>query len=378
MKTLLVIGPEPPPVTGMEVATRALVDELRAAGVPLLRVDTADPDDALGNRARWTLHNVTLALRHLLAAAALAFRRDVGAVYLPITQEYPGFYRDAAFMLIARAARKPVAVHLHGGAFAGFVERETGWRKTLILETVGKARLGIVLSEALRPALECVLPRERVVSVLNGVDLAPARPAKRVDNGLVIVFFLSTLFVQKGILHFLEAFARAWRERPELRASVAGYWPDEETRACAEALLDQLGIRDVVVFHGAVEGVRKTELFGKADLFCFPSIQTEGQPLVIIEAMASGLPVVTGDGPGMEELVVEGETGLRVPIDPDALAAALVRLAGDPALRSAMGAAGRARYEQELTRRAFGRRMLRVLGPLIGRPVLVPDERRAA
>src|SRR5437773_359521 len=56
---LLVIGPEPPPLTGMEVATRTLVDELRRAGVPVVRVDTADRGDDLGNRARWTPHNVT-------------------------------------------------------------------------------------------------------------------------------------------------------------------------------------------------------------------------------------------------------------------------------------------------------------------------------
>jgi glycosyltransferase involved in cell wall biosynthesis len=377
VKTLLVIGPEPPPVTGMEVATRAMIEELRAAGVPLLRVDTADPDDELGNRARWTWHNVSLGLRHLAEAARLSFRRDVGAVYLPITQEFPGFYRDAAFILIARVARKPVIVHLHGGAFAGFVERETGWKKTLILETVGKAAKGIVLSEALRFALECVLPRERVVAVLNGVDL-PQATVKRVDDGTVVVFFLSTLFVNKGILHFLEAFAQAHAERPELRASVAGHWPDAETQAKAEALIERLGIAHLVTFHGTVEGVRKSELFGLADLFCFPSIQTEGQPLVIIEAMAAGLPVVTSDGPGMDELVVEGETGLRVPVDRDALASALARLGGDPAARAAMGAAGRQRYEQVFTKRAFGRRMLQVVGPLVGRPVAVPDERRAA
>jgi glycosyltransferase involved in cell wall biosynthesis len=99
---------------------------------------------------------------------------------------------------------------------------------------------------------------------------------------------------------------------------------------------------------------------------------------VIIEAMAAGLPVVTSDGPGMDELVVEGETGLRVPVDRDALASALARLGGDPAARAAMGAAGRQRYEQVFTKRAFGRRMLQVVGPLVGRPVAVPDERRAA
>src|SRR5437763_510970 len=95
---LLVIGPEPPPATGMEVATQALLAELQRNSLPYLRVDTADPTDELGNRGRWTIHNVRLAFEHLVDVVRNVARDDIGAVYIPIAQEFPALFRDLAFI----------------------------------------------------------------------------------------------------------------------------------------------------------------------------------------------------------------------------------------------------------------------------------------
>jgi glycosyltransferase involved in cell wall biosynthesis len=365
MTRLLVIGPEPPPQTGMEVATRALVNELRAGAIHFVRVNTSDPNDELGNRARWTLHNVALGFRHLFGVVRLAFGHGVGAVYLPITQEFPGFYRDAAFILVGRLARKPVIVHLHAGAFADFYEREGPLGRMLIRATVGKAALGIVVSEGHRPALECVMPRERVVVVENGVDL-PGFSRAGEKSEPVSILFLSTLFRQKGILVFVEAFAEALRTRPAMRAVAAGYWPDVETRDEVLSLASDLGVMEAMSFPGPVELEEKAALFREADVFCFPSVQIEGQPIVIIEAMAAGVPVVASDGAGIRDLVVEPETGILVTeLTASSFAEGIVALADSTELRSRMGAAARARYEQNFTQQAFGTRMIAALEPFV-------------
>ncbi len=86
-----------------------------------------------------------------------------------------------------------------------------------------------------------------------------------------------------------------------------------------------------------------TRILNAADIFALPS-HREGMPRSIIEAMMVGLPVVATDIRGPREEVVDGETGALVPVaDADALAAALDRLAADPALRARWGTAGRAR-----------------------------------
>jgi glycosyltransferase involved in cell wall biosynthesis len=115
-------------------------------------------------------------------------------------------------------------------------------------------------------------------------------------------------------------------------------------RAEAERLgLMQRGVLDILD-----AGTRVPELLPAFDLLALSSVpRSEGMPTVILEAMASGLPVVATNVGAVAEEVVDGETGLIVPpLDEDAFAGALVRLATDAELRARMGAAGRERFEQ--------------------------------
>ncbi len=380
-KALLVIGPEPPPMTGMEVATQALVAELRRASIPYLRVDTADPRDELVNRGTWTIHNIALAVEHLVRASREMFRRDVGGVYVPISQEFPALLRDLLFIALAHLARKPVVVHLHGGAFGEFYESRTRPTRWLIRTLVGRAAVGIVLTDRLRPALGCVLPSSKIFAVQNGIDLPKSNGLEhRNDEDSITALFLSSLFPSKGVLVFIQALSIARQTQPSLRGVIAGSWPSPEMKAEAEALIRQLSLEETVEFVGSVEGPEKTRVLQQADIFCLPSFYVpEGQPLVVIEAMAAGLPVVATAWRGIADTVVDGETGLLVDTpEPRLVAEKLAYLAGDRNERRSMAAAARARYEQFYTQRAFGDRMIRVLQPLLESSDKDPDAMKAA
>lgn len=365
---LLVVGPEPPPFTGMEIAMQALVAELRRASVPYLRIDTADPTDKLGNRGRWTLHNVRVAFGHIATAVRKVGRKDVAAVYVPIAQEFPALLRDLAFIALARLARKPVVIHLHGGAFADFYNAKPRSVRWVIRTVMNGASAGIVLTDRLRPALECVLPSSRIKVVENGIDLYKRDEieAGREENAMTVVF-LSSLSPSKGVLVFIHALFLAREIQPALRGVVAGSWLSPEMRDEAEALVRRLSLEESVDFIGPVEGAEKTRLLRRADIFCFPSFYPlEGQPLVVIEAMAAGLPVVATAWRGIADTVVDGETGFLVdkPV-PELIAEKLIHLAKNSEERARMGAAAQARYERLYTQRAFGERMVRVLLPLL-------------
>jgi glycosyltransferase involved in cell wall biosynthesis len=354
----------------MEVATEALVVELRRAGVPVVRVNTADPDDELGNRGKWTFHNVSENGRHLLQAAVGSFRSDVAAVYLPIAQKNPAFVRDALFILMGRLARKPVAVHLHGAVFSDFYRGQRRLGRALVRASVGRATLGIVLSDRLRPALECVLPSERVASVPNGVDLDPPTTHVRRGDGdaALRIAFLSSLYLRKGPVLFVQGFALAQRRCPGLRAIVGGEWADDASRDAILAAVREQGVEETVEFVGRVEGAAKAELLASADVFCFTSHLTEGQPLVIIEAMAAGLPVISTPAGGAVDVVDDGKTGLVLQeATPEALGEAIVRLVDDPELRQRLGAEALRRHSEQYTRQAFGERAVAVLRPLLAR-----------
>jgi glycosyltransferase involved in cell wall biosynthesis len=177
---------------------------------------------------------------------------------------------------------------------------------------------------------------------------------------------VSSLFRWKGPLVFIHAFARAHQTCPELRATVAGDWPSSDVRAEALELVRELGVEDVVSFPGSVTGRAKEQLFEAADVFCFTSLVQEGQPLVILEAMASELPVVAPSYPGIADTVVDGETGMLLDEpNPDAVAECLVALARDEGLRRRLGVAGRRRYERDFTQHAFGDRIIHALDPFL-------------
>jgi glycosyltransferase involved in cell wall biosynthesis len=158
----------------------------------------------------------------------------------------------------------------------------------------------------------------------------------------------------------------------ELRARY-GIRPDEIVVTCLARLVERKGHDDLIraqsglrlLFVGdgpyrrrlegrgaILAGPRRDvpEILAASDIVALPSRFGEGCPNAILEAMAAGKPVVAARTGGVPEVVVDGETGLLVPReDPDALRAALLRLAADPALRARMGAAGRERAEREFS-----------------------------
>jgi glycosyltransferase involved in cell wall biosynthesis len=132
--------------------------------------------------------------------------------------------------------------------------------------------------------------------------------------------------------------------RERLRLVMVG---DGPLRAQAQALLDAAGMGHLAWLPGERSDV--PELMRGLDAFVLPSL-AEGISNTILEAMASALPVIATDVGGNAELVVHGTTGEIVPAaDVEAMAASIVRLAGDPARALAMGRAGRALVEQRFS-----------------------------
>jgi glycosyltransferase involved in cell wall biosynthesis len=212
------------------------------------------------------------------------------------------------------------------------------------LETAMRMLLGVfygradcVLSPstaAQRSLEELGVPRERMARWERGVDLSRFSPTMRVPGSLpgeLNVLYAGRLSVEKGVDLLADAFLTARGRDPRLRLVIAGGGPDE-TRL-------RMRVGEAATFLGWLEGDDLARAYASADIFMFPSsTDTFGQ--VILEAQASGLPVVAVSEGGPAELVQNGRDGLLRPADADALAVALLELANDPARRGRLGAAG--------------------------------------
>ncbi len=221
-----------------------------------------------------------------------------------------------------------------------------------------------VLSTALTRRVVCVcravlhshvsrLPwaARRFVTVANGISPAPhsrARGAVRQELNVspedVLLLTVGSLTRQKAQHHLLDAFARVHAADPRVRLAIAGEGP---LRPALEAQARALGLDGHLRLLGSRADVG--DLMQGADLFVLSS-EREGLPVTVLEAMAAGLPVVATRAGGTAEAVEEGRTGLIAPVgDVPALAAAIAALASDPARRTSLGQAGRARWSELFT-----------------------------
>lgn len=357
---ILLIGPTPPPYHGVSVATQVLLDSLSRERFDVVHVDTADRR-SINHVDHPDILDVLLFIRQWLAHATAIIRNRPQICYLPLCQSRIGFVRDSFFMMPAFVAQCAVVAHLHGANFdvvymhGGHIFR---WYVDFILKRVTKF---VVLGEMLKSIFKPWANREAIAVVPNGVpDSPPSNTSReRADTASSCrVVFLSTLNRQKGLFVLLDAIPLVAREYPDVEFHIAGPWCGTGTEDEAREQLVSTQQTARVIFHGLLIGEDKIQFLRSGDVFVFPGIQQEGQPLTVLEAMCAGLPVIATDRGCLRETVVQGVTGFIVPPNsPEVIAERLLYLIRSPEERRRLGQNARLRYEEHYTMGIFAARM---------------------
>lgn len=230
------------------------------------------------------------------------------------------------------------------------------------------ARFVSCISDFCRSQLMKLVERDhwdKLHLVRCGVDPAVYAPAPgRPEDGSLRVVCVGRLVPDKGQSLLVDAVALLRERGVDARLELVGDGPD---RAHLERHVAELGLGEWVRLAGAVGQDTMRDHYAAADVFCLPSF-AEGVPVVLMEAMAMGLPVVTTRIAGIGELVEDGVSGVLVrPGRADLIADALAGLA-DPAVRARMGAAGREMVVREFDVAISAERLAGILRGAAGAP----------
>ena len=176
----------------------------------------------------------------------------------------------------------------------------------------------------------------------------------------------------KGHRFLIEALSILAKDFPDLGLLIAG---DGEEEATLRAQAEALGLTGRVIFLGLRRDI--PDILGISEMMVLPSSR-EGLPIVLLEAMASSLPVVVTPVGGIPEVIVEGETGLFVAQEPASIAAALRRLLDDPDLSRFLGKNARKRIEEHFDIRTVAHRYENLYRAILSKnfPVSVTDFRK--
>jgi glycosyltransferase involved in cell wall biosynthesis len=193
----------------------------------------------------------------------------------------------------------------------------------------------VVSNREAKNTLEVKYKRDsrRVWFVPNGAAESMFLTRNYSARGPLRLLFVGSWLDRKGIYYLVDALAPLAEKIPEIQLTVAGCaaQPEEVRGYFDEAVRSRV---EVVPF---IESGEMPEVYRAHDIFVFPSL-VEGMPLALLEAMASGMPVVTTDSCGMADMVEDGVNGLLVlPANADALVAAVSRLCRSPELRRSLG-----------------------------------------
>jgi phosphatidylinositol alpha-mannosyltransferase len=200
----------------------------------------------------------------------------------------------------------------------------------------------IAVSGAARHFINRYFPGDYRI-IPNGVDLdrfADTEPFDELRDGTVNILFVGRFEERKGLIHLLRAYHRIRKRHVDARLLVIGTGPK------AREYRRFVGLRQIrdVEWLGRVADDDKARYFASADIFCSPATGQESFGIVLLEAMAAGVPIVASDIHGYKNVMQRGVQGLLVePRNAMALAAALYKLATDEELRNQMGEAGRLR-----------------------------------
>lgn len=299
-KKILLIGPLSPPITGLSICNDKIIDKLpREYNIKVKHINTSDNNftEKVGAFSLVKIINQFVKYFYLYRII------NVDTVYLTVGQTFYGVLKYAPFIYFAKFLNKKVIIHIHGNYLKTQYNLLSGFKKRLFSHVIKRANKGIVLSEKLIQNLTPFLPNRKIYILHNYVEDylfqdSKENVLKKFKDELRIVY-LSNLMTEKGIFDLLKALEILQKKKVKFNAQLAG---NIDISIKDEILLKISNIENCS-YEGVVNGESKKRLLLDANVFVFPTYyKMEGQPISLLEAMATGNIILTTNHAGIPDV----------------------------------------------------------------------------
>ena len=320
-KHIGLVGPLPPPFGGMANQTRQLAELLRSEGIVVSFVQTNAPYSPQWIAEVPFIRAFFRLIPYLLALWQLAGRCQV--VHLMANSGWSWHLFAAPAIWIGKLRSTPVIINYRGGEAASFLAEST----RIIKLSISRASGLIVPSAFLRTVFARFdIPAEVVPNIIDVAHFHNPTPHRTKRRKLLVARNLELIYDNESAIR---AFLVVHRRYPDATLTIAGSGPLEES---LRSLAKTLGLADAIIFSGRLDKDAMTQAYREADIAINPSL-VDNMPNSILEAMASGIPVVSTNVGGVPFIVQDQDTALLVPPkSPEAMANAILRLVEDAPL----------------------------------------------
>lgn len=356
---ILLMGQTPPPWHGQAVATQILFEhDWPGFEVECLRMDFSSEMSEVG---RLQFKKV-LALIKLIFKARRSLSRSPGSIlfYPPSSANWIPFIRDVIFLTSVRGKATGTVFIFHASGLADFTH--TNWLKRFLAKMAyGHADMALEVAEEHTPPHRTFHAKDHQWCPC-GIHAPPMPPkSPRNPSDPLQVLFVGSLQEGKGILEILRTAAHLREKglRDAFHFKIVGRWMDETFERETMKLHHELQLEHMVTFSGQLTGAAKWQAYHDADVFFFPShYPSEASPIVLMEALAAGLPVVSTLWNGIPALMKGCSTARLLPVhSPADYAAALCEIRDSRDGLPAMAIQSREFYEQNFLPERFVRRV---------------------
>lgn len=346
MKKILFVLHLPPPVHGASVmgeAVRQCKALNEAFETSYVNLSLAEDLKDVG-RFSWRKPAAFIRVRRQIRKAVRSFHPD--RVYITPAVCLPGFLKDYLIVRMLKRMGCQLILHLHNKESRGMDNRHL---RSLYRRFFAQTQV-ILLSERLYPDIAPFVNRNSISICPNGVDVPPVH---RNRGQVPQLLFFSNIIRTKGVSVLLDACRLLTGQGLSFRCVLVGKLTLDYPGSTLSDEIRDKGLEGIVEYAGEKYGEEKWEAFSQADVFVHPTYN-DCFPLVLLEALGAGLPVVSTTEGGIPDIVRDGETGfLCPPRDTEALVDRIGRLLRDPDLQARMGEAARRDYEARFSRKRF-------------------------